>query len=116
MPDPRLQIGPLQIGIILLAVATALIHLLVIIPPGPVFILNALGYLGLVAALYLPIKQLAGRRRPIRWVLIAYTALTILLWVLAGTRDTVAYIDKAVEVLLIVLLVVEDRQADQSND
>lgn len=50
--------GTLRIGIIVLTAATALIHLQLNFP-DPVFILNGLGYLTLLAALYLPVPQLA---------------------------------------------------------
>src|SRR5437773_1483427 len=107
------RIGFLQIAIILLAVITALIHLylgvrgLMIGQGGPfplLFILNCVGYMVLVTALYLPTLQRI--QRLIRWILIAYTALTVILWYLiasshAGMYD---YVDKLVEVVLIILL------------
>lgn len=107
------RIGPLQWTIILLALATALIHIylaLFAIKPSPdiVFLLNGLGYMGLTAALYLPLGFLARWRSLIRWVLIGYTALTLLLWVfmalLPGTTTGIGWITKAIEVALIVLL------------
>ena len=45
-------------------------------------LLNALGYLGLLAALPLPIPQLARFRPITRWALVDYAALTIALWFL----------------------------------
>jgi glycopeptide antibiotics resistance protein len=76
------HIGPLQVAIIILAVATALVHL--------------------------------DRRyqRIIRWLLIAYTATTILAWFLItnASPNLLAYIDKPIEVALIILLLIEDRQ------
>ncbi len=89
--------------IILLTIATALVHFTLIFP-DPVFMLNGLGYLVLVAALYVPLPELSGRRTQIRWVLMAYTALTVLLWAFMGARATIAYIDKLIELILIVLL------------
>jgi hypothetical protein len=50
-------------------------------------------------------------RRLVRYALIAYTALTVILWVIGGSRIPIAYIDKAIEVVLIVLLWIESRQA-----
>jgi hypothetical protein len=41
------------------------------------FILNDLGYITLLAALYLPIPQVARHRSAVRWVLIGYTAVAI---------------------------------------
>lgn len=109
MNQTRTQIGTLQIAILLLAVATAVIHFTLAFP-SPLFILNGLGYLALLAALYLPIPQLTAYRRLMRWALLGYTALTIVLWVIIGSRDLIAYIDKAIEVVLTLLLWVESRQ------
>ncbi len=103
------EIGMLQVGIIILTLATAVMHFILIFPDF-LFILNGLGYVALLAALYLPIPQLAGYRGLVRWVLIAYTALTIILWVFIGQRGSYAYVNKAIEVLLIILLWLDSRQ------
>lgn len=119
MAQAKTRIGPLQLAIILLAVATAAIHLylaLFVIKPSPdvVFLLNGLGYLGLTAALYLPLDFLARWRPLIRWVLIGYTALTLLLWVfmalLPGMATPLGWITKAIEVALIVLLFLDGQR------
>ena len=78
------------------------------------FILNGLGYLALLAALYLPVAPLARYRGAVRWVLVGYTALTILLWVLIGARSTIGYVDKVIEVALIALLLLEARRRSSS--
>jgi hypothetical protein len=53
----------LRLGVVVLALATAIIHLYLGLSFGdPVFVLNGLGYLALFAALYLPIAQLAQYR------------------------------------------------------
>lgn len=109
MKQASVQLGSMQWGIILLTVATAAIHIALLFP---LFILNGLGYLALLAALYLPIRQLTSYRHPVRWVLLGYTALTVVLWVIIGQRDLVAYVDKVIEVVLIVLLWLESRQAN----
>jgi hypothetical protein len=101
----------LRAGIVLLTFGTALIHLQLDFP-DPVFILNGLGYLTLLAALYLPIPRIARYRTLVRLVLIGYAAFTIFLWVLLGMRTPVGYIDKAIEVALIALLLVEARRSD----
>ncbi len=80
--------------------------------PLPVlFDLNFIGYIVLAAALYLPL--LVRYRRLIRWMLIAYTAITILAWFLITNAhpNTFAYIDKPIEVALIILLIIEDQKA-----
>jgi len=99
----------LRVGIVLLTLATAIIHLQLAFP-DPGFILNGLGYLTLLAALYLPVTRLARRRNAVRWVLIGYAALSILLWVLLGARTPIGYIDKTIEVALITLLLIEARR------
>jgi hypothetical protein len=107
----------LGVGIFLLTLATAVIHLYLALTAIPyyglnfgvmLFILNGLGYLVLVAALQLPIPQLARFRSVARWTLVAYAALTIVLFfVMAPFYDFIGYLDKAIEVALIVLLVVD---------
>jgi hypothetical protein len=99
----------LRAGIALLTLGTALIHLQLAFP-DPVFILNGLGYLALLAALFLPIPQIARYRNAVRWVLVGYAALTVFLWVLIGARTPIGYIDKAIEVALITLLLLEARR------
>lgn len=97
--------------IILLTLGTAGIHLQLAFP-DPVFILNGLGYLGLLAALYLPVPQLARYQNIARWTLICYTALTVVLWMFIGERTTIGYADKVIEVALIALLLIEGRRSD----
>jgi hypothetical protein len=110
MNQAKVQIGSLQIGIIVLTLATALIHLTLVFP-STLFILNGLGYLALLAALFLPIPQLSGYRTQVRWALMAYALLTIVLWVVMGSRIPLAYVTKVIEVVLIVLLWVDSQQA-----
>jgi hypothetical protein len=103
--------GVLRTGIIVLTLGTALIHLQLNFP-DPVFILNGLGYLTLLAALFLPIPQVASYRNVVRFVLIGYAALTIFLWILLGARTPIGYIDKIIEVALISLLLLDARRSD----
>ena len=117
MAFSRTSVGlGLGVGIFVLTLATAVIHLyLALTAIGSMgfnfgvmlFILNGLGYLGLVAVLQLPIRQLARFRSAARWVLVAFTALTIVLFfVMAPTYTLIGYVDKAIEVALIALLLV----------
>ena len=99
-----------RVGIVVLTLATALIHLQLAFP-DPAFILNGLGYLTLLAALYLPVGRVARYRNLVRWVLVGYTALSILLWIFLGARSTIGYIDKAIEISLIALLLLDARSA-----
>ena len=107
----------LGVGIFVLTVATAVIHLYLALTALPyfglnsgvmLFILNGLGYLGLLAALQLPIPRLARFRSAARWVLVAYTTLTIVLFfVMAPVYTILGYLDKAIEVALIALLLAD---------
>lgn len=102
------RFGGLQIVILLLAAATAAIHLWLGVVAGlPLFLLNAAGYLALAAALYLP--PLRPYQQWVRWTLIAFTAVTVLAWVFIGERSAIGYIDKLIEVALIVLLWLDRR-------
>jgi hypothetical protein len=100
----------LRVGIVALTLGTALIHLSLNFPDLG-FMLNGLGYLTLLAALCLPVPQVARHRDIVRWVLIGYAALTILLWILLGDRTAIGYTAKAIEVALITLLLVEARRS-----
>jgi hypothetical protein len=96
----------IRIGVVVLTVMAAIVHLSLLFP-DPVFILNGLGYLTLLAALYLPIPRLVPHRRLVRWTLIGYATLTILAWVAIGERTLLGYSTTAGEVALVVLLLIE---------
>lgn len=106
--------------IALLIVVTAGIHLYLSFQfpqgPDPIFLLNGLGYLTLLALLYIPHYRLLAARKRIRWVLIAYTALTVVLWVFLARRTSLGYLDKAVEILLIILLWLENSRPQPAAD
>ncbi len=118
MASSRTSVGlGLGVGIFLLTLATAVIHLYLALTAIAymglnfgvmLFILNGLGYLGLLAALQLPIPQLARFRSTARWVLVAYAALTIVLFfIMAPSYTVLGYVDKAIEVALIALLLAD---------
>jgi hypothetical protein len=114
------QIGALQWGIILLAAATGLIHLLLLNylllnTPGfgqisiP-FTLNGIGFIVLAGALYLPLPWAKDNRGLVRWMLIGFSALTIVAWIFMGQPYTpLGYITKLIELALIVLLWLDSR-------
>ena len=105
METTRIRIGLMQVVIILLALIAAGIHLSLLFP-DVIFILNGLGYLGLTAAYFLrlPIPFLQDRKRLVRFALIGYTALTLILWLAIGEQTPLGIFTAAIEVLLIVLL------------
>lgn len=119
MNKNQLQLGARQTGILIFSLITALIHIYLAFqfPNGTdiIFVLNGLGYLGLAALLYLPLPQLTGYRALIRWVFMGYAALTVILWILIGARNAIAYFDKLIELALIVLLWMEHQEASQST-
>jgi hypothetical protein len=76
-----------QYGIVLFGVFTAILHLMaafdkVLFPdsPDPLFILNGLGFLGLLGAYFLPIKFFQDRHKLVWQVLFGYVILTIVAW------------------------------------
>lgn len=99
-----------QKGIVGLTLVTAVIHLLLGIQFGNVlFILNFLGYVALVVALYF-LPQFASQRALIRWGLLGYAALTIVLYFVINPDplgSVFGLITKAVEVVLIILLIMD---------
>lgn len=86
------------------------------VPLPVLFILNFVGYIVLAIALYLPALQ--RYQQIIRWVLIVYTAITVVLWFLftGGRFDFVGYGDKIIEIALIVLLLIDSRKPAAAND
>jgi hypothetical protein len=99
----------IRIGVVVLTLITAIVHLSLLFP-DPAFILNGLGYLTLLAALYLPMPRLVTHRRLVRWTLIGYATLTILAWVAIGERTLLGYSTTADEVALVILLLIEGRR------
>jgi hypothetical protein len=99
----------LQIGIIILTLGTAFTHISLNFP-DPIFILNGLGYLGILYMLFAPSMEPA--RPLIRQALMVYTLLTIVLWLGFGMRSPLGYFNKVNEVLLLIALTLESRRGD----
>jgi hypothetical protein len=95
-------------SIVGLTLATAAIHFSL---GGTLFLLNAIGYTALAAALALP-GPFARGRWLIRYALIGFTATTIAGWLAFGARFDLAYLDKALEITLIGLLLLESWLVD----
>jgi hypothetical protein len=113
MEISRTRLNVVKIGIIVATLATALIHLyLAVTTTGDMmttimFTLNFLAYTGLLAAYFLPIPFFQRMHGLVRYALLALAVVTILLWALMGMRIPIAYVDKAFEVLLVVLLLLD---------
>ncbi len=106
--------GTVQAGIVLLTLATAFIHLYFALFDEQMsrmalvlFTLNFLGYVTLVSALYAPVRALARLRPLTRALLVAFAATTIAGYFYVGVFELIGWIDKAIEALLIALLLVE---------
>jgi hypothetical protein len=99
----------LRTAIVALTLATGWIHATL---GGLLFSLNAAGYVVAAAAMVAPIGLAIGFRWFIRLGLIAYAATAIVGWYLIGPRYETAYLAKAIEVVLISLLLVEVRAYD----
>jgi hypothetical protein len=135
-PRSGARVRPLSLAIGALAAATALVHLwlgamtTVMLATQPelvaslggatmltvmaaLFTANGIGYVVLTVALYHPHPVLRRFRRVTRWALIGFTALTVVAYfaLIQGHFDALGFADKAIEGLLIALLVVEDRRA-----
>jgi hypothetical protein len=108
--NPRTPTGLAQVAILILALATAAVHLYLssvlfgMGQSGLLFLFNGLGYLALLAGLFLPIPILKEYRPVLRILFIIYTLVTIIAWVFVGARNAIGFIDKAIEVLLVVSL------------
>jgi hypothetical protein len=107
-----MKLTAVQYGIILSGLATAVLHLSLYPDMGPdPIVLNGAGYLGLLAAYFLPIPFLQQKHKLVWWALLAYTVLTIVLWVVMGektfvmgTTSAIGYYAKAAEVVLVIFL------------
>ena len=112
----NVELTMMQVGILFLTLATAVIHLVLGIRSGDtfglIFVLNCLGYLALWTAVYVPIAALSGYRQAAWWAFVAYTAVTIILFFVfnAGSDyGPLGLITKAIEVALIILLFLDKR-------
>ncbi|GER87647.1 hypothetical protein KDW_18090 [Dictyobacter vulcani] len=107
-----------SIAILLLALGTAFAHLYLAAQPDEDlrfwFMLNGIGYLGLLGAFFLP--ALKAYQGIIRWALLGYTLLTIVLWFFLGSPSEGGPLDpfdvsvKVIEVVLCLLLIVHWRK------
>ena len=126
--ETRPSIGPVQIGVIVLALAAAGIHLYLFFLEGflgdgrmlpfyqLLFVGNFFGYVSLAAALYLPISLLVRLRPAIRVLLISIAVASIVSYFYVNARDVLGDITQVIEVLLIVLVTVEAGMVDPREE
>lgn len=76
-----------KLGILIAGLLTAVLHLAAafdrqLFPdgPDPIFILNGLGYLGLLGAYFLPIPFFQQKHKLVWYGLVGYAILTIIAW------------------------------------
>ena len=124
--ETRAGISPVRIGIALLALGTAGIHLYLFLIEGflgngemlPIyqllFVGNVFAYATLAAALLL--SPLARVRSFVRVVLISIAVASIASYFYVGVLDAVGHIDKAIEVLLILLVTVDAATSGAEED
>jgi len=115
------RVHSFRVLIFILIVLAAAAHLYLAAQPDEemrfFFLLNGLGYLALVTAFFLP--QLRSFREPIRWILLGYAGLTIILWLFLGSPsegklDLFDLSVKAVECTLVIVLFL-DRRPEKSG-
>jgi len=99
----------IRAAIVGLALTTGYIHSTL---GGLLFTLNALGYATAAVAMVIPLALAVRFRWFIRLGLMGYAATTIVAWAIQGPYFTTAYIAKAVEVALIVLVAIDFARHD----
>jgi len=117
--------------VVLLTLATGLIHLYIGVdfllegpyadaviddPTASTAAAAGIVFIGMAIPYLVGLALILGGVRPLLWLRVGagYTALLLVLWAAAGTRDTLAYADKAIEIALLVLLVVLLRRPVES--
>jgi hypothetical protein len=99
----------LRFGIVALALATAYIHSTL---GGLLFTLNAVGYAVAAAAMIIPFALAVRSRWFVRLGLMGYALTTIAGWAIQGPYYETAYIAKAIEVALILVVGLDFLRAD----
>ena len=99
----------IRAAIVGLVLATGYIHFTL---GGLLFTLNAAGYAVAAVAIAVPLALAVRFRWIVRVGLIGYAATAIVAWAVMGPYYTTAYVAKAIEVALIVLLAIDFARHD----
>jgi hypothetical protein len=99
----------IRAAIVALTLSTAYIHSTL---GGPLFTLNAIGYVVAAVAVIVPLAIAVRFRWVVRVGLMGYAATAIVAWAVMGPYFSTAYIAKAIEVALIVTLAVDFARHD----
>ena len=103
-----------RLAIIAFTVATALIHLVISGGSDVLFILNGIGFLGLLGLIYLPLDFLDPYRSLAAWGLAAFSLITIIAYFVVNPNpfgSALGLLTKAIELALIIFIVMDKRQA-----
>ena len=126
--EARPSIGPVQVGVIILALAAGIIHIYLFLVEGflgsgamlpwyqILFVGNFFAYVTLAAALYLPIPLLARLRPVVRVLLISIAVASIVSYFYVDVRDILGDITQVIELLLIVLVTIEAGMANPREE
>ncbi len=98
-------------AIVALVLGTAYIHSTL---GGLLFTLNSIGYVVAAVAMVIPLALAVRFRWIVRIGLIGYAATAILGWAIMGPYYSTAYVAKAIEVALIVLVAIDFVRQDGS--
>jgi len=98
-------------AIVALVLGTAYIHSTL---GGLLFTLNSIGYVVAAVAMIIPLALAVRFRWVVRIGLIGYAATAILGWAIMGPYYSTAYVAKAIEVALIVLVAIDFVRHDGS--
>ena len=101
----------IRAAIVALVLATGYIHFTL---GGLLFTLNAAGYAVAAVAMVIPLALAVRFRWIVRVGLIGYAATAIVAWAIMGPYYSTAYVAKAIEVALIVLVAVDFVRHDGS--
>jgi hypothetical protein len=116
-------------AIIVLMLITAIMHLAAALDkqlfpegPDPLFLLNGLGYLGLLAAYFLPIPFFQQKHELVRRGIILYAIITIVAWLVIWvgfsvirdgipffSRDSIYGVPAKISELFLIWLLLQDR-------
>jgi hypothetical protein len=99
----------IRAAIVALTLSTAYIHSTL---GGPLFTLNAIGYVVAAVAVIVPLAIAVRFRWIVRVGLMGYAATAVVAWAVMGPYFSTAYIAKAIEVALIVTLAVDFARHD----
>ena len=113
MESNRSGMGVIRILMIIAALVTSAVHLVLGLGflndiLGYLFLCNAIGFLGLTAMYLRPVNFFKPYHEQLRWGLVGFSALTIVLWVVMnGKLDLPGVTAKTAEGALIILLLLD---------